>query len=185
MEIDKDDWFEGVCAGLDVYRKHPQTAGCAHVVLDDSNLEDSFIDEVLSNRGTCEVCGRAMRWLRLQDMNTRLDWSNSVHRIERAASRGPDSLPENPDQPLHVDKEGTIRFRKNAIVRHLLDHGGMSLNMLSSLQFSDEDWKQFAQLIGYSVNGYCELDYISEMHRLQITLEHDHIIHARKPFTGD
>lgn len=66
-----------------------------------------------------------------------------------------------PIQPIEPDPNGCIRFRSNAIVRHLLDHGGIDLNQIACMDFSDEDRQQFAQLIGYSLSGYSELSYVS------------------------
>jgi hypothetical protein len=68
----------------------------------------------------------------------------------------------HPMQRLHVDDRGVVRFRQNALVRHLLDNGGIDLNMLARLDVSDEDRMQFAQLIGYSVSGYGDLSYASK-----------------------
>lgn len=67
-----------------------------------------------------------------------------------------------PDQPLVDDEHGTRRFRQNAIVRYLLDNGGIDLNALAVLEFSAEDQMQFAQLIGYSLSGYGDLDYVTD-----------------------
>lgn len=70
-----------------------------------------------------------------------------------------------PLQPLFIDDHGAVRFRENKIVRFLLDWSserGMDLNMLARMQFSGEDREQFAQLIGYSLGGYAELDYVSD-----------------------
>lgn len=66
-----------------------------------------------------------------------------------------------PMQPI-VLVECIARFQNNAIVRFLLDWSssrGMDLNDLSRMNFSDEDRSQFAQLIGYSVSGYGDLEY--------------------------
>lgn len=65
--------------------------------------------------------------------------------------------PPHPMQPLIKDKLGCIRFKKNAIVEYLLDHGGIDMNQLAGMDFSKEDRQQFAQLIGYSLSGYGEL----------------------------
>jgi hypothetical protein len=54
------------------------------------------------------------------------------------------------------------RFVKNKIVEYLLDNGGIDMNQLAVLDFSDEDSEQFAQLIGYSVSGYQSLSYVSD-----------------------
>jgi hypothetical protein len=64
---------------------------------------------------------------------------------------------QHPIQPLQKDKDGVIRFKPNAIVRFLLDHGKFNLNDLAAMDFSKEDRQQFAQLIGYSLPGYGEL----------------------------
>lgn len=62
-------------------------------------------------------------------------------------------------QPLVRDPKGVIRFRENAIVRYLLDAGPFDMNALALMPFSDEDREQFAQLIGYSVDGFADLSY--------------------------
>lgn len=63
-------------------------------------------------------------------------------------------------QPVIVAPDGVVRFRENAIVRFLLDNGGWDMNHIARLDFSDEDRAQFAQLIGYSVCGWGELNYV-------------------------
>ena len=67
-----------------------------------------------------------------------------------------------PMQPIVKDKHGTARFQQNAIVRFLLDAGPYDMNQLGLMPFTDDDFAQFAQLIGYSVSGYGELSYVSE-----------------------
>lgn len=56
----------------------------------------------------------------------------------------------HPMQPTYVDEHGTLRFKGNAIVRHLVAD---KLNELACMNFAREDWFQFYQLIGYSVDG--------------------------------
>jgi hypothetical protein len=68
---------------------------------------------------------------------------------------------KHPIQPLKTDKHSTVRFKENAIVRHLLDNGGIDMNALAVIDFSQEDREQFAQLIGYSLSGFGELSYVS------------------------
>ncbi len=71
---------------------------------------------------------------------------------------------KHPIQPIE-DKDGTLRFKENAIVRHLLNHGqkhGCGLNELARMNFSREDHMQLAQLIGYSLSGYSELSYVDD-----------------------
>lgn len=82
--------------------------------------------------------------------------------------------PPHADQPLYLDVEGRPRFRENAIVRYLLDlctdKGVFDMNTLTAIQrglrtnpgFAPDDYEHFAQLIGYSVSGYSELDYVSD-----------------------
>lgn len=67
-----------------------------------------------------------------------------------------------PLQPVYKDEHGTFRFKKNAIVRFLLDKGGIDLNMISKKEFDQEDREQFASLIGYSLSGFAELEYVSD-----------------------
>ena len=70
---------------------------------------------------------------------------------------------KNPIQPLAKDDKGVIRFKANAIVRHLLDtHPTMGMNQLAALDFGVDDWRQFAQLIGYSLSGYGDLSYVDD-----------------------
>ena len=67
-----------------------------------------------------------------------------------------------PMQDVEWDGKGVIRFRSNALVRYLLDAGGLDLNALAVLpNISGADWEQLAQLIGYSVSGWGELSYVS------------------------
>jgi hypothetical protein len=71
-------------------------------------------------------------------------------------------------QPIYIDPDGVARFKPNAIVTFLLDWArerGMGLNELARLHFKDEDWSQFAQLIGYSVAGWSDLSYVSDVAR--------------------
>lgn len=67
---------------------------------------------------------------------------------------------KHPIQPLAPDEHGTLRFKENKIVRHLLDWAsprGMGLNQFAMMDFSADDRQQFAQLIGYSLDGYGSL----------------------------
>ncbi len=69
-------------------------------------------------------------------------------------------MSDHPLQPLERDKQGVIRFKQNAIVRYLLDAGPFDLNDLALMPFTNDDREQFAQLIGYSVSGFGDLDYV-------------------------
>jgi hypothetical protein len=71
----------------------------------------------------------------------------------------------NTMQPLYIAGDGRIRFKANAIVRHLLTSAGkvgVDLNSIAMDDFSDDDRMQLAQLIGYSLGGYGELSYVSD-----------------------
>lgn len=84
----------------------------------------------------------------------------------------------HPMQPL-VHERGALRFKRNAIVAYIVDwcaakngcvgYGHIdtsgpapSLNELAMMDFPAEDRMQLAQLIGYSVHGYAELNYVQE-----------------------
>ncbi len=81
-------------------------------------------------------------------------------------------MPKHPLQPLEM-VGAVLRFKSNKIVRAIYDHcekHGLSLNDLALMDFSKEDWSQFAQLIGYSHSGASayltndELDAAERMH---------------------
>ena len=69
---------------------------------------------------------------------------------------------KNPMQPLYIDEHGTKRFKQNDIVDYILDKGSISLNDLAGENFSQDDWEQFYQLMGYSLNGFGELHRVSD-----------------------
>ena len=68
-------------------------------------------------------------------------------------------------QPIILDEYGVARFKANALVRYLLDNGGIDMNELARQshvqKWTQEDCMQFAQLIGYSVDGYGDLSYVT------------------------
>ncbi len=70
-----------------------------------------------------------------------------------------------PVQPVDKDPNGHLRFVKNRIVNHLYNVGKAnkcSMNDLADMDFTNEEWRQFAQLIGYSLSGYSELSYVDD-----------------------
>lgn len=69
---------------------------------------------------------------------------------------------KHPMQPIEKDEHETPRFKRNEIVRYLLDAGPFDLSQLAALPFSQEDREQFMQLIGYSVSGFTDLDFVSK-----------------------
>ena len=75
----------------------------------------------------------------------------------------------HPDQPLVFDSQGTVRFRENKLVSHLVDWAGprgMGLNELVAHarehDLADDEYAQLAQLIGYSVSGWGTLSFASD-----------------------
>jgi hypothetical protein len=72
----------------------------------------------------------------------------------------------HPTQPVIKDKDGTLRFRENAIVRALLARSGLTLDQLVALDpsFTPEDRKQLAQLLGCPMDdGRFEWDGIWQL----------------------
>lgn len=69
-------------------------------------------------------------------------------------------IKNHPIQPLII-VDNIERFKENKIVRYLLDHGGIDLNQIGQQFFPQEDEEQFAQLIGYSWSGFCDISYAS------------------------
>lgn len=51
---------------------------------------------------------------------------------------------KHPIQPLYLDEAGTLRFKRNEIVRHLVK--GNVLNDIACMDFPKEDHEQLAQL---------------------------------------
>ena len=69
---------------------------------------------------------------------------------------------KNSIQPLLKDEHGTERFKENKIVSFLLDNSGFDMNKLATMDFSENDREHFAQLIGYSFDGFGTLPYVSD-----------------------
>lgn len=69
---------------------------------------------------------------------------------------------KQPMQKVVADPTGLggPRFHPNAIVRYLHQTHPASLDDLRHMPFSQEDWTQYMQLIGYSVCGFGELDFV-------------------------
>jgi hypothetical protein len=75
-------------------------------------------------------------------------------------------------QPIRLDKHGTTRFVANACVEWVVDKldsiGYQTMNELAmDCKAAPEERQQFAQLIGYSVSGYCDLNYVDRQARLE------------------
>lgn len=88
-------------------------------------------------------------------------------------------------QPVYIveDDVDYVRFKPNALVRFLLDAGGIDLNKLSMLpNIPQEDWEQFYQLIGYSIDGYDELSRVSDESRNEA---HKAAFYAKQKYKQD
>lgn len=66
---------------------------------------------------------------------------------------------EHKPQRIVTDDSGVRRFQRNKIVAYLLDLGPFDMNAIALVDFPERDRRQFAQLIGYSVDGYNTLSY--------------------------
>lgn len=79
---------------------------------------------------------------------------------------GAEVVSEHPTQPLVVDEHGVVRFKRNEVVRYMLDHPDADLNVLGREvelgRLPVADYMQLMQLIGYSVSGYGDCAYSSE-----------------------
>jgi hypothetical protein len=122
---------------------------------------------------TAEVNGRRWVWITAEDW---LDAGPAMHSYESSVIATAEEIArlrqENaklrqlyttvPMQPIEND-QGVVRFKRNRIVRYLLDVGDISLNHLAkcSYGFTQADWDQFYQLIGYSVSAYGDLSLVS------------------------
>ena len=65
------------------------------------------------------------------------------------------------NRPTTLDKYNTLRFKQNAIVRYLLDKSDTKFGLLMKMDFTDEDRREFCQLIGFSVDLYQQLSFVS------------------------
>lgn len=69
---------------------------------------------------------------------------------------------KRPSQRLIIDAHGIVRFKANSIIRYLIDSGKIDLNAIAAHPFPREDRVQFLQLMGYSLCGFGEHDYVTD-----------------------
>jgi len=100
---------------------------------------------------------------------------------QEARAEAHENLP-HPNQPLSLDGHGILRFKENKIVNYILENGGIDLNQIACVPFSQEDREQFAQLIGYSLGGFGELPYVSDKAYYTAQKEYDNRV-AKKDKT--
>lgn len=71
-----------------------------------------------------------------------------------------------PNQPLYKDEHGRARFVHNPLVEYMLEEGSIDMNKLARWcgenQIDPEYQAQFAQLIGYSLDGWGTLSYVTD-----------------------
>lgn len=92
---------------------------------------------------------------------------------------------KQPMQPIKFVGK-VLRFKQNALVVHLLDHGGLTMNDLAVLPgISREDREQFAQLIGYSVSGFGDLPYVRKKTLRKADKRADAVVSARLASIAD
>jgi hypothetical protein len=75
-------------------------------------------------------------------------------------------LPKNPMQPILKNSDGCIQFKTNEIVHAVYEVSkahAFGLNEIAMNNFTKDDRKQFAQLLGYSVSGYGDLPYVDKV----------------------
>lgn len=106
----------------------------------------------------CDATGRRacfrnkLLWVRFPPWTLQIDVSERV-------------VMSHPMQDMFKDDDGRIRFKPNNIVRtmlNLLESKGLGMNNLCMMEFPQEDWEQFFQIIGYSVSAYGGLSMISK-----------------------
>ena len=72
---------------------------------------------------------------------------------------------KNPFQPFEMTGN-VVRFRRNKIVEDLLDFAqlhGFGLNQIAMRgDYTQDDYEQFMQLIGYSLCGFHEISRVSD-----------------------
>ncbi len=81
---------------------------------------------------------------------------------------------KHPTQPIRRDRYRIFRFKANKAVVRLLEESrkrGYGLNELAASGIPKEDFVQFAQLIGYSVDGFGTLSYVTDAAYKRAVLE--------------
>ncbi len=106
----------------------------------------------------------------LEQMKCNIDQMNIDEFIDAVHESQIFKEPEVPSifplQPVHISEDLVVRFIPNRIVEDLLDAScvhGFDMNHIALLaakgRYTKDEQMQFAQLIGYSVDGYGSLSY--------------------------
>ena len=70
-------------------------------------------------------------------------------------------------QKVIKNENGILEFKANKIVQHIFENSSIDMNKIVALmqghnKFSTEDYEQFLQLTGYSLDGFMELSLVSD-----------------------
>ena len=69
-------------------------------------------------------------------------------------------MSEETTMPIQPIKDN--RFIPNRIVEKLLENALIDMNEIATMDFTQQERMQFAQLIGYSLSGFSELSYVDD-----------------------
>lgn len=114
------------------------------------------------------------RGFSLDKLSTRIDLRDDREQFYLLTDESSDAA-RRPMQPFIV-KNKVVRFKANVIVSTMLEESqkrGFGLNELAraSRKFTQADWEEFYQLIGYSLCGYHELSFVSDETAREATKE--------------
>ena len=109
---------------------------------------------------------------------------NKVVIEDTNVDRDGNKLPEHPMQPIYVDQNNVARFRENKIIsyltRQITDLNTLAIRGITE-KWSNEDWEQLMQLIGYSVSGFGDLSYCRDHIVAKADQEADRIWTEKNP----
>ncbi|MEG0635816.1 MAG: hypothetical protein RR517_25195 [Pseudomonas sp.] len=89
-----------------------------------------------------------------------------------------------PMQPIVVAADGVIRFKRNQIIKDMLDlceKHGLGLNEIAMRDYEKDDRSQLMQLIGYSVSAYGNLDCSRSKHVMRADQKAESLVHEVAP----
>lgn len=74
----------------------------------------------------------------------------------------------HPLQDIFLDTDGIVKFRENRIIASMFNSGKIDWRKIDRSEFSDEDKRQLAMLMGLSVDDFACLPYIDEDTKEQV-----------------
>ena len=132
--------------------------------------DDGYLEQTIGQAlgVLCPVCGNGLKLCATKNHEriAALEQERNHYQseVEIAGRRGDhykaevERLRSEFNCPTITDDMGRERYRPNEIVRVLLDEGPLTLNDIAVRYFEPEDRRQFWKLLGYSLDGYEELD---------------------------